>query len=504
MNENSLELSVIIPLYNEEKRFPKSFLKIEKFFQKVNLRKEYIFIDDGSVDKTLEIIKKIKSDSLIKVFTNVVNKGKGAALKLGVKYARGKVIFFTDADLSTPIEEFKKLYSYIDRYDMVIGSRRVGGSQIRVAQPFHRRFLGSIFYLIYFLFFSRKVKDTNCGFKCYRYKAAKHLYGNTINSRWGFDAEVIYLAEKYGYIIKEVPIIWLNDPHSRVSTLGASLNTIMELAKIKINDLIGFYNSSVKKFSDGKFTVPRENDIPRSFVEKLTRLCFSVFFGTFFLFKGKVVRDAHLSQTLSLYSSKKGFDELFLRIRTWDAPFEELEKLVPEKGRIYDLGCGDGIMSNYLGICSLARVVTGIELNTNRIRYANIGLKNVYFKQGNILKEKLPRTRAILLVHVLHHLPSYGSQEAIIKKCFDSLEKRGKLIVTEIVRKPFLKYIITWCTDAFIVPILFEKRNFSFDFFYRGKKEWEELFRKSGFKVKSLEAHHGKPFSHIIYVAEKI
>ncbi len=238
----NIELSIIIPLYNEEKRFPCNFKIIDKFFQGLGISKEYILVDDGSSDKTFGIIKIQKSRSSISVLQNEKNLGKGAAIKLGVLKASGKNIFFTDADLSTPITEFEKLYKHLKNYDLVIGSRRLKDSEIEISQPFHRIFLGKIFYLFFSIFFTNKVKDTNCGFKCYRGSIAKKIYSNVKNSRWGFDAEAIFIADKMNLRIKEVPIRWLNDSHSRVSSFKAILSTLKELVKIKINDLTGKYD----------------------------------------------------------------------------------------------------------------------------------------------------------------------------------------------------------------------------------------------------------------------
>lgn len=241
MIKRNVNLSVVIPLYNEEKRFPKSFKKIDDFFSKKKFKLEYILIDDGSTDKTLQAIKKLKSRHPIIVIEGEINRGKGGALKLGVEKARGKYIFFTDADLSTPIEEFDKLLPFLDKFNMVIGSRRLKNSSVEILQPFHRRFLGSIFYIIFSIFFTKNIQDTNCGFKAYRNKSAKLLYRKIFNNRWGFDAELIYLAQKYNIKIKEIPVIWLNDPFSRVSTISASFYTVWELLKIKFNDFIGAY-----------------------------------------------------------------------------------------------------------------------------------------------------------------------------------------------------------------------------------------------------------------------
>lgn len=443
------ELSIIIPLYNEEKRFPKSFRKVDRYFENIGIAREYILVDDGSRDNTLKKIRSLRSKAPIRVLENPRNLGKGAALKLGVLSSLGENIFFTDADLSTPITEFKKLCSFLGKYDVVIGSRRLKRSNVKIAQPLQRKVLGAIFYLLFSFFFNSKVKDTNCGFKCFKGKTGREVYKKLTNARWGFDAEFIFLAEKYGYRIKEVPVTWLNDPHSRVSSFGASISTVLELAKIRINEILGIY----------------DKDDPEILTKNLYR-------GM-----GKVA--------------------IFSYIRFWDAPYKQLEKLIPRTGEIVDLGCGEGIFTNYVAMASVARKMVGVDKDKERVRYAYRGLPNTKFVNGDITKRTVPQADCVLLVHVLHHLNSYKEQEELLTKCAAKLKDGGKLLIAEIEPKPSFKYLVTWFTDHFLVPWLFEKRAYS-PIFFRKKSDWKRLFNKLGFTCKIISAEVGKPFTHII------
>lgn len=321
-----IELSIIIPLYNEEKRFLKSFKKITEFFNAKKIHHEYILVDDGSVDKTYKIISNLKIKGSLKILKHQKNQGKGAAIKTGVAAAEGTNVFFTDIDLSTPITEFDKLYKSLKSHHIVVGSRRLKDSEVAVTQPLHRRVLGNIFYIFYSHFFSSAVKDTNCGFKCYRGEIAKNLYSKVKNDRWGFDAEAIFLADKFGYKIKELPVVWLNDPNSRVSSFEAVLTTTKELFLIKLNYVLGRYKTS-ESFSKKAF-------------QKVLQIFFKIFFGIF----GQPKMDKNLKKAVELYEDT-GFGKLFMQIRSWDAPFEAIEKVVPRKGTIIDLGCGDGLMA---------------------------------------------------------------------------------------------------------------------------------------------------------------
>lgn len=227
------------------------------------------------------------------------------------------------------------------------------------------------------------------------------------------------------------------------------------------------------------------------------RLFFKLYFGAV----GKPKINKNLKKVLSLYK-KRGFLADFSLIRIWDAPFEKLEKISPRKGDVLDLGCGDGILSNYLAVSSAERSVTGIELNKNRIKEADRGLKNAKFVQGNILEKEFPKSDAVFLTHVLHHLASYEDQEKLLVKCGNDLKKNGKLIVTEIIERPFLKFLFSALTDIIIVPILFDGKIIDAKIHYRTLSSWKKLFIKLGFKFKYEIIHKGMPFSHVIFVLE--
>lgn len=233
-------------------------------------------------------------------------------------------------------------------------------------------------------------------------------------------------------------------------------------------------------------------------IKQFLVLLIEVFFKVYFYVFGypKINRD--LNKAIGLYKGS-GFSSLFKIIRVWDAPYQEIEKLVPQKGEIIDLGSGDGLMANYLGLSSKSRKIFGIELNKSRLIESDKGLKNVKFKVGDILKSKIYKVDAILLIHVFHHLQSYESQVKILEACKKNLNKNGKLIVAEIIDKPVVKYLFTYVTDALILPIVFNNKLIDTKIHYRKDKEWKKLFKSYGFKVKTTHPHSGKPFSHVLY-----
>jgi dolichyl-phosphate beta-glucosyltransferase len=209
----------------------------------MNIAYEIIVIDDGSNDNTPELTQAfVDSDNNVILLKNSTNKGKGFSIKRGVFSARGEYILFTDMDLSVPIDELSKFIPYLNNgYDITIGSRRIKGSQIMISQPLYRRILGSIFYQIVYIFFFNSIRDTNCGFKCYRREVAVDIFAKQRVSGWGFDTELLYIAHKQRYKIKEVPVRWYNNRISKVNIYKAPFVTLFELCKIKINDWVGRY-----------------------------------------------------------------------------------------------------------------------------------------------------------------------------------------------------------------------------------------------------------------------
>ncbi|KKQ96653.1 MAG: Methyltransferase type 12 [Candidatus Woesebacteria bacterium GW2011_GWA1_39_12] len=207
-----------------------------------------------------------------------------------------------------------------------------------------------------------------------------------------------------------------------------------------------------------------------------------------------------IDKTIGLYADA-GWKRWFSRIRFWDAPYIEVEKLVPAKGTIVDLGCGEGIFTNYLGLAGSHRKVLGIEIDEERVGQADRGVKNVSFKRGNAVTASIPKCDCIVIFHLLHHLPSYSDQEKVLHKAKKALNKGGVLIIVEVDIKPSIKYLIAWFTDHFLVPWIFEKRLYS-PIYFRKRKDWINLLNEMGFSVGARSAEAGMPFSHIIFTCE--
>lgn len=230
------KISIIIPVYNEEKRIIKCIEKIDEYFLKQSYTFEIIFVDDGCKDQTIKIIQeKTKNKNNFFLLPGKKNYGKGHAIRQGVFAAKGEYILFTDADLSTPINEIEKLLPYIEKYPVVIGSRYLKKDSIKIKQPFTRRAISRFGNLLVKLVLGLSFADTQCGFKLFQNMPAKKIFKKSQVDRWAFDMEILSIAKCNRYPIKEVAVNWYNDSYSQLRAGRDAYNTFKELILIKKN-----------------------------------------------------------------------------------------------------------------------------------------------------------------------------------------------------------------------------------------------------------------------------
>lgn len=236
-------LSIIIPAYNEEKRLIPTLRKICAYLSRQDFSYEIIAVDDGSSDDTLKIMKDFaRSNEHVVVLSNGQNRGKGYTVRNGMLAAQGRYVFFTDADLSTPIDEIEKCLPYLENgYDVVIGSRSLPDSDIVIHQPWYRETMGKIFNLLVNIVLLKGIIDTQCGFKGFKREAAQRIFSRCMINGFSFDVEALYLARKCNLKIKEVPIRWENSTLSKVSPIKHSIQMFKDLLGVKIKDLQGLY-----------------------------------------------------------------------------------------------------------------------------------------------------------------------------------------------------------------------------------------------------------------------
>ena len=231
-----MKLSIVIPCYNERERLRSTLREIGKFLEPKAWDYEIIVVDDGSTDGTSEVAREEWRSfrGVAKVLRNERNCGKGASVKRGMLEAGGEYVVFTDADLSTPIGEIEKLLDgLLDGCDVVLGSRGLGDSRVEIHQNWLRELMGKIFNRIARLLTFQDIRDSQCGFKGLRREAAHTLFHLQRTSGFSFDAEICFLAQKLGYRIKEVPVIWRNSPKSKVSMIWDPIKMVWDLLRIR-------------------------------------------------------------------------------------------------------------------------------------------------------------------------------------------------------------------------------------------------------------------------------
>lgn len=235
------ELSIVIPAYNEEKRILHSLQKISEYAKNHYSKYEIIIVDDCSQDNTKKIVSKCK-DKHITYLKNTHNRGKGYSIKRGVLKAKYDTILFSDSDLATPIEEAEKMFKHLQKSDIVIASRNMKKSKRVVKQPIYRRVVGQLFPLFVNLITGLSFKDTQCGFKMFRKKAAQKIFPLLTIERWAFDVELLMIARKYHFKVKEVPVVWYDVEGSKINPIKDAYRMARDVFSIQIKNIRGKYN----------------------------------------------------------------------------------------------------------------------------------------------------------------------------------------------------------------------------------------------------------------------
>jgi len=233
-----MHLSVIIPAYNEEKRLSKTLEEINGYLVKQNYDYEILVVDNGSTDNTAEIVRNLENKIKgLKLIEGSAGRGKGFAVKKGMLTAAGDFRIFTDADNSTSIDQVEKMWpEFKAGFDVVIGSRDIKGAILDPPQPWIRQIiLGEGFKLYRKIIIGLwGIEDTQCGFKGFTKKAAEDIFPKSRISHFAFDPEILILAKKMGYKVKEIPVYWKNDLASKVK-FQSIIKMAIDLIKIRIN-----------------------------------------------------------------------------------------------------------------------------------------------------------------------------------------------------------------------------------------------------------------------------
>jgi glycosyltransferase involved in cell wall biosynthesis len=235
--------SIVIPAYNEGRRIGDSLGKILDFIARENWTAEVLVVDDGSRDNTPQIVRSYaQANPAVRLLENPGNRGKGFSVRHGMSEAQGDILMFTDADLSSPITETRQLVQAIQGgADVAIGSRWLRSELQTERQPVYRQFLGRVFNFLLRITLGLNYKDTQCGFKAFTRHAALSIFPRQRIERWGFDPEILFLAEKAGLVIREVPVEWHHDHLSKINPVIDGLKMFLEMLRIRWYDFSGKY-----------------------------------------------------------------------------------------------------------------------------------------------------------------------------------------------------------------------------------------------------------------------
>jgi dolichyl-phosphate beta-glucosyltransferase len=239
-------LSIVIPAYNEALRLGSTLEKVRQYLVSRNYSGELIVVDDGSTDQTADLVQEMqRHHQAVRVLRNESNRGKGFSVRRGVLEARGEMVLFTDADLSAPIEETNKLLAALESSgaDAVVGSRALQRRLIGVHQPWWREWAGRAFNRLVRFFTGLKIHDTQCGLKLFRRASTRRAFELQRVHGFGFDPELLFLIERLGGKVIEVPVRWNDNPATKVRFLRDALRMFLDLVALRWRAATGQYRS---------------------------------------------------------------------------------------------------------------------------------------------------------------------------------------------------------------------------------------------------------------------
>jgi len=256
--------SIVIPAYNEGERLGATLEKVLGYVRSQGWNAEVIVVNDGSRDNTAELVRAFAAkDSILRLVENPGNRGKGYAVRNGMLNARGEIVVFSDADLSSPIEEMPKLLASLAAgADIAIGSRWLQADLQTQRQSLHRQLFGRIFNGLNRMILGLKFKDTQCGFKAFTRSAAQTILPLQRIERWGFDPEILFLARKFGFRVEEIPVRWGHVGGTRINPVMDGARMFQEMVRIRWYGVMGKYDGGAIVATPAVNTVPG-NSAPR-------------------------------------------------------------------------------------------------------------------------------------------------------------------------------------------------------------------------------------------------
>jgi len=255
---HDMTYSIVIPAYNESARLGATLETVLAYVRRQGWDAEVIVVNDGSRDDTAEIVRGFaKNNPMLRLVENPGNRGKGYSVRNGILNSHGDVVVFSDADLSSPIEEMPKLLAALAAgADIAIGSRWLRAELQTRRQSAHRQLFGRIFNLLLRIILGLQFKDTQCGFKAFTRRAAQTILPLQRIERWGFDPEILFLARKFGFRVEEVPVLWGHSGGTRLHPLVDGARMFQEILRIRWYDVTGKYDGGIAAAAQPAKTLP--------------------------------------------------------------------------------------------------------------------------------------------------------------------------------------------------------------------------------------------------------
>jgi dolichyl-phosphate beta-glucosyltransferase len=237
--------SIVIPAYNESERIRATLDRVLAHLGERGWSAEVLVVNDGSTDDTAQIVQQYAAEHpALRLLENPGNRGKGYSVRNGMLHATGELLLFSDADLSSPIEEADKLFAALaEGADVAMGSRWLRTELQTQRQPLHRQLFGRIFNLALRIILGLQYRDTQCGFKAFTRRATNLIFPLQHIERWGFDPEILFLARKFGLKVQEIPVKWAHREGTRIDPLRDGLRMFVEILKIRWYSFTGKYDA---------------------------------------------------------------------------------------------------------------------------------------------------------------------------------------------------------------------------------------------------------------------
>lgn len=250
--------SIVIPAYNESARLGASLDNVLSYVHAQKWDAEVIVVNDGSRDNTADIVRSFAAkDPMLKLIDNPGNRGKGYSVRNGMLQAQGRMILFSDADLSSPIEEAPKLLNALESgADIAIGSRWLRAETQTQRQPLHRQLFGRIFNLMLRVSLGLQFADTQCGFKAFKRAAAQAIFPLQKIERWGFDPEILFLARKLGFKVQEIAVAWGHSGGTRINPVVDGARMFQEMLRVRWYSIKGEYERGGPSGGGGESPMP--------------------------------------------------------------------------------------------------------------------------------------------------------------------------------------------------------------------------------------------------------